>query len=186
MKRDVASHSRRIGLYEERRLEYQERTGKVVSQLKYVLVPLYLSHLFVIYFGVLLDIDGTWVSITWSMTMLGAFYYIVQLHREKARFTRSMRTDCARSPETPRCEGSPSSTQKRAFWLLEAISLLVPRRISDEEIGDALELVGQLSQDKRPAWQIYLKVASTIFWVGLSAIREVTSSLMGKKKPVRR
>jgi hypothetical protein len=51
---------------------------------------------------------------------------------------------------------------KKAFDLLEA---LVPQRIANEEIGDALELIHRWVKARRPKWMIYLKVATTFFWV---------------------
>jgi hypothetical protein len=61
------------------------------------------------------------------------------------------------------------------------IELLVPKRVADEEIGDALELIARLMREGRPAWQIYLKALSAAFFVLLNGVREVTSSLLGKK-----
>jgi hypothetical protein len=63
----------------------------------------------------------------------------------------------------------------------DLLQLVVPKRIADEEIGDALELIDRLARERRPKWRIYLKAASAVFFVLLNAIREVSSSLLGKK-----
>jgi hypothetical protein len=57
----------------------------------------------------------------------------------------------------------------------------VPKRLADEEIGDALESIARLARERRPKWQIYLKAASAAFFVLLNALHEVSSSLLGKK-----
>ena len=54
-------------------------------------------------------------------------------------------------------------SQEAAVRILEVLSLLVPRRISGEEIGDAMEVITRLAAYGRPAWQIYLHVVSTTF-----------------------
>jgi len=59
---------------------------------------------------------------------------------------------------------------------LQLICLLVPKRLSEEEIGDALELIGEI--DSR--WKRGIKIASTIFWIIMNAVREVNSALIGK------
>ena len=61
------------------------------------------------------------------------------------------------------------------------IELLVPKRLADEQIGDALEVIHRLARAGRPKWQIYLKAASAMFFVLLNTIREVSSSLLGQK-----
>ena len=50
----------------------------------------------------------------------------------------------------------------KALDLLEA---LVPRRIANEEIGDAQEYIHRMVAAHRPRWMIYLKVATTYFWI---------------------
>lgn len=69
----------------------------------------------------------------------------------------------------------------RVSKAFEFIDLLLPKRLADEEIGDALELMNRLVQEGRPRWQIYVKGASAVFFVLLNWLREVTSSLLGKK-----
>jgi hypothetical protein len=50
----------------------------------------------------------------------------------------------------------------KALDLLEA---LVPRRIANEEIGDAQEYIHRMVKAHRPRWMIYLKVGTTYFWI---------------------
>lgn len=69
---------------------------------------------------------------------------------------------------------------KRPRQALEFVSLLVPRRIAEEEIGDALEQIHRLSCLGRPRWQLWLKVMTTLFWVLINSIREITSAVRGR------
>jgi hypothetical protein len=66
-----------------------------------------------------------------------------------------------------------------ATYLFECLSLTIPSRQADEEIGDALEVISSL--DSR--WKIWLKTVSTVFWLFVNALREVTSALYGKPAP---
>jgi hypothetical protein len=69
----------------------------------------------------------------------------------------------------------------RVTRVFNFIELLVPRRLADEEIGDAMELIDRLALAGCPRWQIYLKAASAVLFVLLNAVREVSSSVLGKK-----
>jgi hypothetical protein len=90
-----------------------------------------------------------------------------------------------------RQEGFPGSI--RRFWhesstldirrsinILDSLSLFVPRRLAEEEIGDALERVQYLARLGRPRWQIWLKVATSVFWVCLNSLREIISAVRGR------
>lgn len=63
-----------------------------------------------------------------------------------------------------------------------AIDALVPKRIADEEIGDALEQIAQFVKDGRPPWQVYAKFATSAFWVLVHALGDISSLLRGKAK----
>jgi len=54
---------------------------------------------------------------------------------------------------------------------LDLLAILVPSRIANEEIGDALEIIHAMARDQRPAWAIYLRVARTFFWVGMHTVQ---------------
>lgn len=58
----------------------------------------------------------------------------------------------------------------KALDLLEA---LVPRRIANEEIGDAQEYIHRMVAAHRPRWMVYLKVATTYFWILTHALAAV-------------
>jgi hypothetical protein len=64
--------------------------------------------------------------------------------------------------------------------LFRLITLLGPRRVVNEELGDALEQIHQLQRDGEPRWRIYLKMCSAIFWVGVNIAREISSVFWGK------
>lgn len=58
-------------------------------------------------------------------------------------------------------------TMRTATLALDLLSMLVPKRISNEEIGDALEQIHAMVKARRPRWFIYVKVVTTFFWVGV-------------------
>lgn len=72
----------------------------------------------------------------------------------------------------------PRSLQ-RATYALDALSTLVPKRISSEEIGDALEAIDRLMKAGRPKWFIYTKVATTYFWVLLHTLLHYAEQAAG-------
>jgi len=66
--------------------------------------------------------------------------------------------------------------------VLPALAYLLPRRIYEEEVCDALELLHRLHAEGAPRWTLRLKVASTCFWVLINSIRFFVSGLKGGKK----
>jgi Fe2+ transport system protein B len=59
---------------------------------------------------------------------------------------------------------------ERASKALELLEALVPRRIANEEIGDAQEFIHRMASAHRPGWMIYLKVVTTYFWILTHAV----------------
>jgi hypothetical protein len=82
---------------------------------------------------------------------------------------------------TPRCS---RDVVNQAVNALGRIPTWVPRRICEEEIGDALEQIHRFAREAAPGWeqQVRRKVMSTKFWVLVHAIREVVSAALGKKR----
>ena len=74
---------------------------------------------------------------------------------------------------------------RRAERIFDLVAIAVPRRVRDEEIGDALEDIRRRALTGRPVWQIYAKTASTIIWILINSIRELMSAALGKAKPSR-
>jgi len=70
---------------------------------------------------------------------------------------------------------------RSAHAVFQLVQLGVPKRLSREEIGDALEVIHQLVQVHASAWKIYLKIATTVGWLALNVIREVSSALLGRR-----
>lgn len=70
----------------------------------------------------------------------------------------------------------------RARKILGALELVLPRRITNEEIGDCLETIEKLRELRRPAWAVYTKIASTIFWTLINTCRELTGAFLGRKR----
>ena len=66
--------------------------------------------------------------------------------------------------------------------VFSALELVLPKRIVAEEVGDALEVVGRLHQEGSSAWKMYLKLASTVFWISINAVREVSGGILGRKR----
>lgn len=68
----------------------------------------------------------------------------------------------------------------RAFaWF----AILAPRRVWQEETGDALETIAAMEAAGCSAFKIRLKVWSTILWVMLNGLRETVAALTGRKSP---
>lgn len=76
-----------------------------------------------------------------------------------------------------------SYDEQRTTALLEVIAYLIPPRVNDEMIGDALEKIYCERKSRNRTWLIGLFVASTFFWVVINAVREVTTAVLGKNKP---
>ncbi|MFP2905950.1 hypothetical protein ACLESD_13010 [Pyxidicoccus sp. 3LFB2] len=55
----------------------------------------------------------------------------------------------------------------RATSALDFLGTLVPKRIANEEIGDALEQIHAMVKARRPRWFITIKVSTTFFWVAV-------------------
>lgn len=66
--------------------------------------------------------------------------------------------------------------------MLECLALTVPRRIAEEDLGDALECIYLLRLLGRPRWKTWLKVAATVFWVLINSLREITSAVRGRAR----
>lgn len=62
---------------------------------------------------------------------------------------------------------------------------LAPRRVWQEETGDALETIAAMQVAGCSAFKIRLKVWSTILWVLLNGLRETIAALTGRKSPHR-
>jgi hypothetical protein len=60
-----------------------------------------------------------------------------------------------------------------------AITLILPQRLCEEDLGDAIEEISRLERAGAGRWQIRLIIASTHFWLLLNALREITSGLIG-------
>lgn len=81
----------------------------------------------------------------------------------------------------PEREERSAARLRRPMSVLDTVSLLVPRRLADEEIGDALEEIYRLVREDRPQLKVWLKVCSTVFWIGINSLREIVASLLGRK-----
>jgi hypothetical protein len=58
---------------------------------------------------------------------------------------------------------------------LDLVRCFMPRRVSDEELGDGLELIASaLKEGRRPSW-IYLKLLSLTLWSIINVLRAIFS-----------
>jgi hypothetical protein len=76
------------------------------------------------------------------------------------------------------------AVSRRADRVFDWVFAALPKRVTSEEIGDALEEIDRWRRTtdcKHVGAKITLKVASTIFFVVLNALRYVVSSARGKK-----
>ena len=66
--------------------------------------------------------------------------------------------------------------------LFRLMALILPRRLWEEELGDALEVLYALRSSGAPRWQISLKISSTFAWSLVNALREVMSAVTGQAR----
>jgi hypothetical protein len=64
---------------------------------------------------------------------------------------------------------------RRAARAFSVLSAILPPRIADEELGDALEDIARRVRSRRPMWEIELKVAMTVVWSLLHAVEDVVA-----------
>jgi hypothetical protein len=67
----------------------------------------------------------------------------------------------------------------RAFRFLE---LILPRRISSEEIGDALEVMAEHFKRSPARWPAYVKLVTTIIFIVINTVRYFIACWKGEKK----
>jgi hypothetical protein len=80
----------------------------------------------------------------------------------------SIHLDAARGPSTP---------QRAATRVFSIVEAGLPTRLRNEEIGDALEYINAFG---RSPLAIYTKLLSTLFWLGVNALRELASAALGR------
>lgn len=72
---------------------------------------------------------------------------------------------------------------RHAVNVFEFVSLCVPRAVSVEQVGDAIECIARLTLRGAPTWKIVLKTWSTVFWIGVNAVRHVVRPRSESKLP---
>ena len=71
----------------------------------------------------------------------------------------------------------------RARCSLDWLELFFPKRVIDEEVGDALEVIDKIVADpecSKRSLKIFLKVVTTIFWVAVNSVRFARSKFSEK------
>lgn len=76
---------------------------------------------------------------------------------------------------------SAPSTRQPFAWL----AILTPKRIWNEDVGDALETISAMERAGSPRLWIQAKIVSTYFWVLIAVVRELVAALTGRKSPNR-
>jgi hypothetical protein len=61
---------------------------------------------------------------------------------------------------------------ERAATVFNFVSSVLPQRIADEELGDALENINARANAGRPAWEIELKVWMTVLWAVVHSVED--------------
>lgn len=70
--------------------------------------------------------------------------------------------------------------RSRTFsWL----AILTPRRIWNEDVGDALETIEAMRRGGCSKLEVRAKIISTYFWVLIAVVRELVAALTGRKSP---
>jgi hypothetical protein len=70
-------------------------------------------------------------------------------------------------------------SQAQVAAVFDFVALIVPRRLRAEDVGDALEEIERLRLLGAPRWHIALKTTSSVFWILVSAVREIGTALKG-------
>jgi hypothetical protein len=61
--------------------------------------------------------------------------------------------------------------------LLDTWALLLPFRVANEDLGDYIEVLHHLKAQNAPAWKVYLRTFTAIFWTGINAIGYLLKTL---------
>ena len=69
-------------------------------------------------------------------------------------------------------------TVEKVFRVVE---LFAPKRVTDEELGDAREEINALVDRNARACEVWLKVASTIGWLAVNVARHLFAAVKGKR-----
>lgn len=88
-------------------------------------------------------------------------------------------------PELPTVAWSPATvSSRRAKWALGILAwceTLLPRRLRNEDLGDALEDLARFSREGRSDWHLLGKAITTALVLLVNAVREVAVASLGKR-----
>jgi hypothetical protein len=71
-----------------------------------------------------------------------------------------------------------SRTMLRVERTFSFLSAFVPKRLADEQIGDALELMAEHLERSTALWPIYRLLMVTVFWVLVNALRDRVATML--------
>jgi hypothetical protein len=73
----------------------------------------------------------------------------------------------------------PSDLLQESLRLFGAMGAHLPQRISDEELGDALEALHKMVVEGQPRWKLQMRILSTLFWVSAHSVQDCVYELIG-------
>jgi hypothetical protein len=68
-----------------------------------------------------------------------------------------------------------------AQTVFDGLELFLPRRMCKEDLGDALEVIGRLVEQRKMRWRVYVKILTTSLWVAFNGLREI-ASILGRRR----
>lgn len=79
-------------------------------------------------------------------------------------------------PTLAMAEPKPCTAVDFAIQVMTFVALLLPRRVANEQLGDALEEIHGLYLVGRPRWHIWVRTIASVFWAFIAAFRTAGQS----------
>ncbi len=131
-------------------------------------------------------VRGTATAFSWFNRRLKAFppsaFYDALAYVQAPERAVAVAEQAFRIAALAAAEMQGQKSLMRVSRALGVVELLVPRRIANEELGDAMEVIVRLVKQRRPSWQVCLKVATTVCWVVFNALRFSGQRAVSRKK----
>jgi hypothetical protein len=78
-------------------------------------------------------------------------------------------------------EPERSEVLLEAARIFESLGAHIPKRVSDEELGDALEALHRMVKEGQPRWKLHARLLSTLFWASAHAVQDYLHHVAGAK-----
>lgn len=128
---------------------------------------------------VTLDTDVIFPGWVEASFLIGFFVLMVGI--TMALFVYTQNRDTSR-PASRRDTSKKMDLPNAVHAIFDFVSLLVPRRLANEELGDALEVINREIAKRRPRWRIWLKVGTTLFWITINSLRWISGAFRGRRR----